>query len=95
MLNFLLVVIYVVVNERYMILFGNEMQGLINALTNVVPDAEHRFYVMHLYRNMVVNHKGIILRKLLWLAARATTEYQFNKKHEKVEKGNIFTSIMC
>lgn len=55
------------------------MQGLINALTNVVPNAQHKFCVMHLYRNMYVNHKGIGCRALLWLAARATTEYMYSK----------------
>lgn len=64
------------------------MQGLINALTEVVPNSEHRFCVMHLYRNMVKDHKGIILRKLLWLAARATTDYMFNKHMNELKKVN-------
>ena len=62
------------------------MQGLINALNSVVPNAEHRFCVMHLYKNMVKEHKGIILRELLWLTARATTDYMFNKHMEELKK---------
>lgn len=50
------------------------MQGLINALVNVVSNAEHRFCVMHLYNNMKKVHKGRGLMSPLWLAANATTE---------------------
>ncbi|KAK1358164.1 hypothetical protein POM88_051420 [Heracleum sosnowskyi] len=58
---------------------SDRQKGLINALENVVPNAEHRFCVMHLYNNMVKDHKGRGVRDLLWKAARASNEYMFNK----------------
>lgn len=61
-------------------------QGLINALESIFPNAEHRFCVMHLYRNMWKDHKGIGVRMCLWLAARATTDYTFNKHMEELKK---------
>lgn len=50
------------------------------------PEAEHRFCVMHLYRNMWKDHKGIGVRMCLWLAARATTDYTYNKHMEELKK---------
>lgn len=69
----------------------NVMQGLINALDNVVPNAEHRFCVMHLFNNMVKVHKGRGLRELLWMAARATNDYMFNKHMTALKKVIIST----
>ncbi|XP_074356643.1 uncharacterized protein LOC141696397 [Apium graveolens] len=52
--------------------------GLINDLEAIVPQAEHRFCVMHLFQNMHKEYKGLALRHLLWKAARATTMWGFN-----------------
>lgn len=49
------------------------MQGLINAVEVVFPDAEHRFCVRHLHQNFAKNWKGDILKNKLWQIARATT----------------------
>ncbi|XP_074376912.1 uncharacterized protein LOC141718430 [Apium graveolens] len=59
--------------------------GLINVLEAVFPNVEHRFCVMHLYRNMWKEHKGIGVRMYLWLAARATTDYTFNKHMQEMK----------
>lgn len=58
------------------------------ALDEVVPGAEHRFCVMHLYQNMHKIYKGVALRHLLWLAARSTTKWEFNKHMAQMEKVN-------
>lgn len=63
-----------------------------NALESVVPNAEHRFCVMHLFNNMQNVHKGQALRTLLWLAARSTTEWEFNKHMTKMKEVTINTS---
>ncbi|XP_074327546.1 uncharacterized protein LOC141665460 [Apium graveolens] len=60
--------------------------GLINALVNVVPNAEHRFRVMHLYNDMKKVYKGRGLMSLVWLEAKATTEYSFNKHVDALRK---------
>ncbi|XP_074362844.1 uncharacterized protein LOC141703148 [Apium graveolens] len=65
---------------------SDKQKGLIDALEAVFPNVEHRFCVMYLYRNMWKDHKGIGVRMLLWLAARATTDYTFNKHMEELKK---------
>ncbi|XP_074347057.1 uncharacterized protein LOC141685879 [Apium graveolens] len=57
---------------------SDRQKGLINALEAIVPNAEHRFCVMHLYQNMHKEFKGKTLRQLLWKAARASTDWEFN-----------------
>lgn len=70
------------------------MQGLINALEALVPNAEHRFCVMHLYQNMNKDFKGIALRQLLWKSARASTEWELNLHMRKMKEVlNIVTCI--
>lgn len=75
-----------IINSGGWTFISDRQKGLINALTTVVPNAEHRFYVMHLYRNMYKDHKGVGSRALLWLAARSTTKYMFNKHMSELKK---------
>lgn len=65
---------------------SDRQKGLVNALEKQVPHAEHRFCVMHLYKNMYKEHKGIGVRKLLWCAAKSTTNYYFNKHINDMKK---------
>ncbi|XP_074352940.1 uncharacterized protein LOC141692100 [Apium graveolens] len=65
-------------NDAEWTLISDRQKGLINALEEVVPNAEHRFCVMHLYQNMHKKFKGVALRQLLWKAARSTTNWEFN-----------------
>ncbi|XP_074327963.1 uncharacterized protein LOC141665879 [Apium graveolens] len=51
-------------------------QGLINALEGVVPNAEHKFCVMHLYQNMHKEFKGLIVVKCHeWLMVKPKTQW--------------------
>ncbi|XP_074343713.1 uncharacterized protein LOC141687377 isoform X2 [Apium graveolens] len=67
---------------------SDRQKGLVNALESHVPEAEHRFCVMHLYRNLHKEHKSIGVRRLMWCAARATTEYFFKMHMDELKKGN-------
>ncbi|KAL8116030.1 hypothetical protein AgCh_022497 [Apium graveolens] len=75
-----------IINSGGWIFISDRQKGLINALTTVVPNAEYRFYVMNLYRNMYKDHKGVGSRILLWLAVRSTTEFMFNKHMSELKK---------
>lgn len=67
------------------------IQGLVAALDNLVPAAEHRFCVMHLYRNMPKEFKSTGVKKLFWFAARATTDYYFNRHMLNLSK--VYTKL--
>ena len=53
---------------------SDRQKRLVNALESQVPEGEHRFCVMHLYKNLQKEHKCIGVRSLLWCASRATTD---------------------
>lgn len=65
-----------------------------NAVETIFPNAEHRFCVMHLYRNMWKDHKGIGLRTLLWKSARSTTDYLFEKNMAELNKVSTFLHFL-
>ena len=68
-------------------IFTSNLQGLIPAVQQVFPEAEHRFCVSvrHLYQNFRVHFKGEILKNQLWACARSTTPLQFHKNMEKMK----------
>ena len=61
-------------------------QGLINAMNNIFPDAEHRFCVRHLYQNFNSIHKGETLKNDLWAIARSSSIPQWEKNMEQMKK---------
>ncbi|KAK1432978.1 hypothetical protein QVD17_09881 [Tagetes erecta] len=65
---------------------SDRQKGIIPALKNVFPVAEHRYCLRHIHENMKSNWRGHIYRDLLWKCASATTVPQFEKAMEKVRK---------
>ncbi|XP_050125635.1 uncharacterized protein LOC126602828 [Malus sylvestris] len=51
----------------------NKQKGLGNAIQRLMPNAEHRHCVRHLYNNFKKKYSGLALKQTLWEAARATT----------------------
>ncbi|KAH7834888.1 hypothetical protein Vadar_020699 [Vaccinium darrowii] len=58
---------------------SDKQKGLIEAVRNLFPDADHRFCVRHLYNNFKQDFKGLVLKDILWKAARASTVQSFNR----------------
>ncbi|XP_059461899.1 uncharacterized protein LOC132190869 [Corylus avellana] len=57
---------------------SDRQKGLIPALNEVLPMADHRFCVRHLYANFKnEGHKGVAFKEMLWGAASAYTEGEF------------------
>ncbi|XP_051140137.1 uncharacterized protein LOC127257714 [Andrographis paniculata] len=55
-------------------------KGLVEAIAERAPRAEHRFYLRNMYNNFKVRFKGLELKRLFWKAVST-----FNlKEHEKV-----------
>nr|XP_011462203.1 PREDICTED: uncharacterized protein LOC101310015 [Fragaria vesca subsp. vesca] len=60
--------------------------GLDEAFKIVVPMANHRWCVRHLYENFKKLHKGKALKDLLWSAARAPNNAKFETEMMKLKK---------
>ena len=55
------------------------LQGLLDAILNLLPNDEHKSYVRHLYTNFKKNTflKGKVLKDCLWKATKATYLKEF------------------
>ncbi|GKV37571.1 hypothetical protein SLEP1_g45589 [Rubroshorea leprosula] len=54
------------------------MQGLINVIANLFPNAEHRHCARHRYANFRKKHKGKEMQALFWRYVKALNEAEFN-----------------
>lgn len=54
-----------------------------------MPGAQHRYCVMHLWRNFTKQWKDKELKNAVWACSRATTVVEFNKKMDRVKRKNL------
>ncbi|CAI9268898.1 unnamed protein product [Lactuca saligna] len=64
-------------NGAGLTLLSDQHKGLIEAVKERVPDAEHRQCARHIYANFKKKFIGAEYKKLLWRATKATTIHRF------------------
>jgi hypothetical protein len=64
-------------------------QGLIQAICNVFPSAEHRYCLKHIHENMKLHWRGRYYKDILWRCASATTVPQFEASMEQMKRLNV------
>lgn len=64
------------------------MQGLINAVRDLAPFAEHRNCARHVYCNWKKQFKGQILKNMFWKAVRCTYQVAWNEALEEMKAEN-------
>ncbi|KAF7154502.1 hypothetical protein RHSIM_Rhsim01G0148800 [Rhododendron simsii] len=67
-------------------LMSDKQKRLIDAVSALFPNASHKFCVRHLYNNFKGEFKGLILKEIIWKAARATIVPAFKNALEKMNK---------
>ena len=77
------------VSRLSLYMFCVYQQGLINAVTEIFPDAEHRFCVRHLYQNFHTIHKGKTLKHDTWAIARSSNTPLWEKNMEQMKKDSL------
>ncbi|GJU28084.1 mutator type transposase [Tanacetum coccineum] len=65
---------------------SDKQKGLIPAIAQVFPCAEHRFCLRHIHENMKLQFKGDLYKELLWNCASATSMPYFEKHMDKLRK---------
>ncbi|GKV48639.1 hypothetical protein SLEP1_g55437 [Rubroshorea leprosula] len=60
-------------------IISDQQKGLINAIKELFPDAEHRRCARHVYANFRKDNRGKELQRAFWKCAKATTEADFIK----------------
>nr|GEU28965.1 hypothetical protein [Tanacetum cinerariifolium] len=64
---------------------SNRQKGILSAIAQVFPKAEHRFCVRHIYENFKAQWKGNQFTKLVWKCAAATNVPYFDKQMGKLK----------
>ena len=69
---------------------SDQQKGLIHAIKNVLPYAEHRMCARHIFANLKKRHGSADpLHKLFWKCARAYNKHVFEKNLEKMKTVKI------
>ncbi|KAL3516677.1 hypothetical protein ACH5RR_023579 [Cinchona calisaya] len=71
-------------NQSHYTFISDQQKGLDRALSEVLPNSEHRYCVQHMYRNFKRKHPGKALKNLLWAIARRSSIELFNKAMDKM-----------
>ncbi|KAK8940462.1 hypothetical protein KSP39_PZI010501 [Platanthera zijinensis] len=77
-----------IVNQYAWTIISDKQKGLIRAVEELLPNAEHRFCLRHMYSNFKQLHKGLQLKTLLWKAASSTRVVDFNREMKKLKEFN-------
>ncbi|KAH7862346.1 hypothetical protein Vadar_003544 [Vaccinium darrowii] len=67
---------------------SDKQKGLIDSVSTLFPNASHRFCVRHLYNNFKGEFKGLVMKDILWKAARATIIPHFTAAMEEMKAVN-------
>ncbi|KAK8918817.1 hypothetical protein KSP39_PZI021402 [Platanthera zijinensis] len=70
-------------------IMSDKQKGLIRAVEELLPNAEHRFCLRHMYSNFKRLHKGLQLKSLLWKAASSARLVDFNMEMKKLKECNV------
>ncbi|KAH7865755.1 hypothetical protein Vadar_010769 [Vaccinium darrowii] len=68
---------------------SDKQKGLIDSVTTLFPKACHRFCVKHLYNNFKGEFKGLVMKDILWKAARASIAPHFKRAMEETKAVNV------
>ena len=69
-------------------LMSDQHKGLIEAVKQVMPDAEHRQCARHIYENFKKQFSGLEFRNLFWSACKASYPQRFNRIMDKIKEAN-------
>ncbi|KAK9911852.1 hypothetical protein M0R45_035737 [Rubus argutus] len=71
--------------DRSYTFITDKQKGLGIAIQELMPGAEHRHCVRHLYNNFKAKHPGEGLKQSLWNAARSSTKVWYNKHMDEMK----------
>ncbi|KAL0431204.1 UNVERIFIED_CONTAM: hypothetical protein Sradi_0746400 [Sesamum radiatum] len=72
--------------ERGWAFISDRQKGLLEAVSSLAPNAEHRFCLRHMYNNFKAKFKGQQLKKLFWKAASTYNVKQHLRVMKEIER---------
>ncbi|KAK3204368.1 hypothetical protein Dsin_018414 [Dipteronia sinensis] len=61
-------------NSHGTVLITDKQKGLIYVIGEMFPHSEHQYCVKYFYNNFKASHKGLMLKELMWGAAKSTVK---------------------
>ena len=65
-------------------IISDQQKGLIKAVNEIIPNAEHRMCARHIYANWRKKHKEKVYQKMFWACAKSSDSVQFNYNRAKL-----------
>ncbi|XP_072088367.1 uncharacterized protein [Arachis hypogaea] len=67
---------------------SDQQKGLLPALKEVIPNAHHRNYVRHIWKNFTNKYKDTQLKNVVWACAESSTFAEFNENMQRLKRMN-------
>ncbi|KAJ9547748.1 hypothetical protein OSB04_020291 [Centaurea solstitialis] len=67
---------------------SDRQKGIVPAIADVFPSAEHRYCLRHIEENLKQRHKGQAFKDHLWKCAEASTVQMYNKAMDELKSFN-------
>ncbi|XP_039169827.1 uncharacterized protein LOC120294026 [Eucalyptus grandis] len=68
------------------VIISDKQKGLLQAVVNLLPLAEHRMCARHIYANWDQRYKGIQMQRLFWQCAKSNTMVEFDEHTQALKK---------
>ncbi|KAK3230937.1 hypothetical protein Dsin_002818 [Dipteronia sinensis] len=72
-------------NSFSIVWISDKHKGLLDVTVERFPHSEYMFCVKHPYNNFKAQHRGLLLKQILWAAGKSTIEQEFNQWMKKMK----------
>lgn len=76
-------------NGEGWVFISDQQKGLIRAVNELVPQAEHRMCARHIYGNWRKEHRDKVFQKMFWACAKSSDRSQFNYNRAKLAQKTV------
>ncbi|XP_037476033.1 uncharacterized protein LOC119353513 [Triticum dicoccoides] len=76
-------------NGEGWVFISDQQKGLIRAVNELVPHAEHRMCARHIYANWRKEHRDKVFQKMFWACAKSSDRSQFNYNRAKLAQNTV------
>ena len=66
------------------VIISDQQKGLIKAVNEIIPEAEHKMCARHIYANWKKQHRDKAFQKLFWACNKSSHKIQFNYNRAKL-----------
>ncbi|XP_039155395.1 uncharacterized protein LOC120286880 [Eucalyptus grandis] len=68
------------------VIISDKQKGLLQAVAELLPTAEHRMCARHIYANWSKKYKGIQMQRMFWQCAKSNTMAEYDESSQALKK---------